>query len=174
MAIGNTAGKIHNLSIGQFHRRFIMQVNLYGMSFLTEGITFYLWSPWRCMAIEHRLFEAIRVLPGTHFKQEPDEISIEIESEKTWKLAREAVERTLKGWQEEASDAGGERRAWRWLMEADTDADGYDMNGDPACFWVYLRALVERGGPDDGEKAEEIDFNGFGMSFRTTNADEEE
>ena len=31
----------------------------------------------------------------------------------------------LKGWQEEA-ETGSEKRTWRWLLEGDTDADGYD------------------------------------------------
>ena len=144
-----------------------MQVNLYGMSFLTEGITFYLWSPWRCMAIEHRLFEAIRVLPGTQFTKELDEVSVEVTSEKTWDLAREAVERTLKGWQEEAADAGTDRRSWYWLIESDTDIHGYDHGGEEANLWCFLRLVVESGAEANGEggKTDMIDLEGFGMSI---------
>ena len=43
--------------------------------------------------------------------------------------ALNAVSRVLKGWQEDA-DPAGEKRSWRWLLEADTDADGYDHGGE--------------------------------------------
>jgi hypothetical protein len=135
------------------------------MTFITKGITFYLWSPWRCMAIEHRLFEAIRLLPGTEFTQTPDELSIEIKTDKVWKLAREAVERTLKGWQEEATDSGTDRRSWYWLIESDTDANGYDHNGEAAHIWCFVRLMIESGSDINGEggKVDMIDLEGFGF-----------
>ena len=87
-----------------------------------------------------------------------------VEDTKVWKAAVQGMERVLKGWQEEASEAGTDRRTWRWMLESDVDADGYDLNGEKACFWVYLRLALDRGGPGDSEKGEDIDLNGFGIS----------
>ena len=42
------------------------------------------------------------------------EVRANVGDVKTWKQALTAVCRVLKGWQEEATDAGRERRAWRW------------------------------------------------------------
>jgi len=151
-----------------------MQVELFNLKMVCDSVVCHLWSPWRCSALEIRLFDAVKRLPGAVPSALPDELKLRITSADVWAQAHDAMLTILKGWQEEASEAGGERRAWRWLLEADCDADGYDMNGDPTCFWVYMRALVERGGPDDGEKAEEIDFNGFGLSFRNKEADDDE
>jgi hypothetical protein len=74
----------------------------------------------------------------------------------------QAVARVLKGWQEEA-EPGSERRTWRWLMEGDTDEAGYDHNGEPTSLWCFLRVGLERGGPGDMEKAEDVDLDGFGL-----------
>ena len=41
-----------------------MRIDFYGLAFETPRVTFYLWSPWRAAAMEHRLFDAIRALPG--------------------------------------------------------------------------------------------------------------
>ncbi len=83
---------------------------------------------------------------------------------KGWRVAVQNISRVLKGWQEEATDGGkDERRAWRWLLEADVDASGYDMAGEKASFWCYLRLSIERGGPGEAEKGEDIDLNGFGV-----------
>jgi hypothetical protein len=144
-----------------------MQVGLYGLRFVTEKATFFLWSPWRATAIEHRIFEAIRQLPGATLQNEPDELRIDIEEEKTWKLAIKAVERVLKGWQEEASDSNGDRRAWYWLMESDTDANGYDHAGEAAQLWGYLRLLLEGPTEQNGDpgKGEWIDLEGFGFKI---------
>jgi hypothetical protein len=74
------------------------------------------------------------------------------------------LSRVLKGWQEEATDGGkDERRSWRWLLEADTDASGYDMQGEKSSFWAYLRLSIDRGGPGEAEKGEDVDLNGFGV-----------
>jgi hypothetical protein len=149
-----------------------MRVDLYGMTFETAEVTFYLWSPWRAAAIEHRLFDAIRQLPHVKAETAPDELQAGVTEGKTVKQALLAVERILKGWQEEASDAGGDRRLWRWLVEADTDAHGYDHTGERASIWAFLRLTLERNAPGETEKGmEEIDLNGFG--FRIWGAVEE-
>src|SRR5947199_267169 len=97
-----------------------MRVDFYGLVFETPKVTVYLWSPWRASALEHRLFEAVHGLPGLRTVQEADEMHVEITDAKTWRSALQGVCRVIKGWQEEA-DPGTERRAWRWLLEADTD-----------------------------------------------------
>lgn len=141
-----------------------MQVELFGLTMDAPGVTFYLWSPWRCSAIEHRLFDALKAIPGTRHEQEPEEHRLHIGDPKGWRLALQHMSRVLKGWQEEASDSGKEeRRSWRWLIEADVDANGYDMHGDKASFWGYLRLSLDRGGPADPEKGEDIDLNGLGL-----------
>ncbi len=45
------------------------------------------------------------------------------------------------------------------------DSSGYDMNGEKACWWAYVRLSLDRGGPGEQEKGEDIDLNGFGVSF---------
>ena len=139
-----------------------MRVEFYGLTFDTPRVTCYLWSPWRAAALEHRLFEVVRQLPGVQFEQEPDEVRAHIPDAKTWKLALNAMCRVLKGWQEEA-DQGRERRAWRWLLEGDTDDHGYDHAGEPASLWAFLRLGVDRGNVEEGEKGEDVDMNGFGL-----------
>ena len=141
-----------------------MRVDLFGLAMDAPGVTVYLWSPWRCSAIEHKLFDAIRAVPGVTREETPDELRIHIEEAKGWRAAVQNVSRVLKGWQEEAADVGkDERRSWRWLVEADVDANGYDMAGEKASFWAYLRLSVDRGGPGEAEKGEDIDLNGFGV-----------
>jgi hypothetical protein len=36
-----------------------MRVDLFGLTMDAPGVTFYLWSPWRCSALEHKLFYAL-------------------------------------------------------------------------------------------------------------------
>ena len=139
-----------------------MRVDLYGLTFETPRVTFYLWSPWRAAAIEHRLFDALRGLPRVEVEQGPDELRLHLGDQRTCRAALQAVARVLKGWQEEA-DPGSERRSWRWLLEADTDADGYDHNGEPTSLWGFLRLSLERGGPGEPDKGEDIDLEGFGL-----------
>lgn len=139
-----------------------MQVEFHGLMFETARVTFYLWSPWRAAAIEHRLFEAVRALPRADAEETEDERRVHVSDPKTWRAALQALARVLKGWQEEAG-TGGEKRSWRWLLEGDSDHDGYDHTGEVASLWIFLRATVERGGPEDADK-EEIDLEGF--SFR--------
>lgn len=147
-----------------------MRVDLYGLCFETAGVTFYLWSPWRASAIEHRLFDAIRQLPQAEPENSPDELRIHFKDPKPVRQAIQAVERILKGWQEEASDSGSDRRVWRWLIEADTDAAGYDHTGERTSIWGFLRLSLERNAPGEGERGEDIDMNGFGV--RVWNAEE--
>src|SRR5271166_876842 len=139
-----------------------MRVEIYGLVLDTPRVVFYLWSPWRAAALEHRLFEALRPLPRVESEEGPDEWRLLVEDPKTLRAALQAVARVLKGWQEEA-DPGSERRSWRWLLEGDTDADGYDHTGEPVSLWGFLRLGLERGVPGESEKPEDIDLEGFGL-----------
>jgi hypothetical protein len=144
-----------------------MRFNLYGLTFETPHVTFYLWSPWRSAHLEHRLFDAVRQLPHAKVEEGPDELRIQIADPKTSRAAVQAVARVLKGWQEEA-ERGSERRTWRWLLEADTDHDGYDHTGESASMWGFLRVSLERGGPGEPDKGEDIDLQGFGLQIAGT------
>src|SRR5258708_23665148 len=135
-----------------------MRVELYGLTFEPSGVTFYLWSPWRAAAIEHRLFDAIRQIPQAEPETSPDELRVSFKDPKPVRLVFQSVERILKGWQEEASDSGSDRRVWRWLVEADTDAAGYDHAGDRASLWGFFRLSLQRGSPRDREPREDIDI----------------
>jgi hypothetical protein len=139
-----------------------MRFDFYGLAFETPRVIFHLWSPWRATALEHRLFEALRQLPRAELEEGPDERRLVLSEPRSCRAALQAISRVLKGWQEEA-EAGGERRTWRWLLEADTDEAGYDHNGEPASVWCFLRVGLERGGPGEPEKGEDIDLDGFGM-----------
>ena len=48
-----------------------MRIDLYGITFDGPAVTYYLWSPWRCTALEHRLFEVVRALPRAGWAQLP-------------------------------------------------------------------------------------------------------
>ena len=139
-----------------------MRINFYGLTFETPGVTFYLWSPWRAAALEHRLFEAVRQLPRVEAEELPDELRLHLGDAKSCRAALQAVARVLKGWQEEA-DPHSERRTWRWLLEADTDADGYDHTGEAASVWLLVRVSLDRGSPGEPDKGEDIDLEGFGL-----------
>ena len=141
----------------------IMQVDFYGQKFEVARVTCYLWSPWRAAAIEHRLFNEIKQLPGVHLEQQPDEMRVQIADVNTWKLALVNMSRLLKGWQEEVASTGKERRVYRWLIEGDTDEHGYDHTGEVASIWIYLRAGLDRGEFDDADPSEWIDLHGFGL-----------
>ena len=142
-----------------------MRVDVYVLLFESQGLTCHLWSPWRCSQLEHRLFDAVKSLSDVEAESAPDELQLHIADAKTSKLAMQALARVLKGWQEEATDSGTERRSWRWLVEADTDSNGYDMNGEKAVLWLYPRLSLDRGGPGEAEKGEDVDLNGFGLSI---------
>jgi hypothetical protein len=139
-----------------------MRFEFYGLAFETPRVIFHLWSPWRATALEHRLFDALRLLPRAELEEEGDEHRLGLTDPKTCRMALQAISRVLKGWQEEA-DAGSERRTWRWLMEGDTDDAGYDHNGEPASLWGFLRVGLERGGPGEPDKGEDVDLDGFGL-----------
>ena len=113
------------------------------------------------------MFDAIRAAGHGQPESAPDKWRIAIKDAKTWRSALQGVERVLKGWQEEA-DPGSERRSWRWLLEGDSDADGYDHTGEPTCLWGIIRVSVEHGGPDEAEK-EDIDLEGFGLRILAAN-----
>lgn len=140
-----------------------MRVDFYGLALEAPKVTCYLYSPWRASALEHRLFDAVRNLPTVTPEQDFDELRTVISDNKTWKTALNAMVRVLKGWQEESDQR--EKRAWRWLLEGDTDDHGFDHAGEPACLWAFLRLAVDRGSFDDHEKTEEIDLNGFGLKI---------
>jgi len=140
-----------------------MRIEFHGLIFDTPRVSFHLWSPWRSSQLEHRLFQAVRTLPKVKAESGPDEWRVIVSESKGWTDALQALERVLKGWQEDA-DPGGERRTWRWLLEGDADADGYDHNGEPFSIWGFLQVGLERGGPSDQEKTEDVDMHGF--SFR--------
>jgi hypothetical protein len=141
-----------------------MRVDLFGLMMETTSVTFYLWSPWRCSLLEHKLFESLKSLPNTTLEATPEELRLHITDQKSWKTASQSLSRVLKGWQEEASDVGkDERRAWRWLLEADVDASGYDMQGERSSFWAYVRLSIDRGGPGEMNNGEDMDLNGFGV-----------
>jgi hypothetical protein len=139
-----------------------MRVEFYGLLFETPHVTFHLWSPWRAAALEHRLFEAVRGLPRVEAETTSEEWRLHVSDPKTWRAAMQAVARVLKGWQEEA-DPGSERRMWRWLLEGDSDSDGYDHTGEPFSLWGILRISLERGGPGEPDKGEDLDLEGFGL-----------
>jgi hypothetical protein len=139
-----------------------MRIDFHGLVFETTHISIYLWTPWRASELEHRLFDAVRQATHGMVEEKPDEVRLDVRDTKGWRSALQALVRVLKGWQEEA-DAGRERRAFRWLLEGDCDHHGYDSLGEPLSLWMFLRLGVDRGGPDDGEKAEEIDLQGFGL-----------
>lgn len=139
-----------------------MLFDFYGLSMETPRVTFFLVSPWRASALEHRIFEAIRQLPRIDKEELPDELRLHVSDPKTARAALQAVAHVLMGWQEEA-DPGTEKRGWRWLVESDTDAGGYDHTGELFCLWAFLRLSLERGGLGEPEKGEDLDMEGFGL-----------
>lgn len=140
-----------------------MQIDLYGLTMEAPGVSFYLWSPWRSAALEHKLFESVTSVPSAQLERSADELSLDVTEVKGWKLAVLNMERVLKGWQEEGVDAENEKRSWRWLLEADVDANGFDHKGERSAFWLFLRLAIDRGGPGEVEKGEDVDLNNFGV-----------
>jgi hypothetical protein len=140
-----------------------MRVDFFGLAFESAQVTVHLWSPWRASALEHRLFEAVGQALRAEPESGPDELRLVITDPKSWRTALQALSRVLKGWQEEAVPGGGERRTWCWLLEGDTDANGYDHAGEPTSLWGIIRVGIDRGSPGEGEKGEDIDLEGFGI-----------
>jgi hypothetical protein len=139
-----------------------MRVEFFGLVFEAPQVSFHLWTPWRAAALEHRLFDSLRGLPRAEIEEHPDEWSLRVNDPKCWQTAIQTLSRVLKGWQEEA-EMGNERRSWRWLLEGDTDGDGYDNHGEPTTLWGIVRVSVDRGGPGEPEKGEDIDMEGFSL-----------
>ena len=94
-----------------------MRVDFFGLAFEAPRVTFFLRSPWRSSHLEHRLFDAVQNLPRVEREEAPEELRVHISDPKTWRSALQATTRVLKGWEEEA-DPGGEKRSWRWMLEA--------------------------------------------------------
>ena len=139
-----------------------MRVDLYGLAFEAPRVSFHLWSPWRASQLEHRLFDAVKNVPRVELEKGPDEWRLLVADPKTCRAAIQAVTRVLKGWQEEA-DPGSERRGWRWLVEGDTDAHGYDHTGEVASVWLLVRVSLDRGAPGEPEKGEDVDLEDFSV-----------
>jgi hypothetical protein len=148
-----------------------MRIDLYGLAFETPRVYFHLWTPWRAMQLEHRLFEAVRQLPRTAVEQGVDGLRIPVSDPRLFRQAVQNVERVLKGWQEEA-DRAVERRNWCWVIEGDTNCDGYDQGGEPACLWALISTAIERGGPDSQDKNEEIDLEGFSLQIERSSSED--
>jgi hypothetical protein len=142
-----------------------MRIDLYGLAFETPKVTVHLWSPWRSTALEHRLFETISASLRSPPEKSDDELQSHITDPKTWKNALLAVSKVLKGWQEDAELGNGERRSWRWMLEANTDANGYDHHGETASLWAFLRLSLDRAEPGETDKGEDIDLDGFGLQI---------
>jgi hypothetical protein len=139
-----------------------MRVDLYGLAFETPRVSFHLWSPWRASQLEHRLFEAVKNVPRVELEKAPDEWRLLVADPKTCRAAVQAITRVMKGWQEEA-DPGSERRTWRWLVEGDIDAHGYDHTGEVASVWLLVRVSLERGAAREPEKGEDVDLEDFSV-----------
>lgn len=82
--------------------------------------------------------------------------------QKAWKQALQSLSRVLKGWQEEAADAGTDRRSWRWLLGGRLDPSGYDLNGEKASI-LEVRPARPGSGRPRGAEGRNIDLNGFGV-----------
>ena len=142
-----------------------MQIEFFGLKFEASRITCTLGVPWRATALEHRLFNEVKQLPDVHLESTPDELRVQIADVKVWKQAMLNMSRLLKGWQEEATSAGKERRLYRWLLEGDTDEHGYDHANEVACLYIYLRVGLDRGDLEQEEPSEWIDLSAFGLQF---------
>ena len=142
-----------------------MRIDFYGLSFETPQVSVHLWSPWRASALEHRLFEGIVAALKEPIEKGPDEFQVHISDARSWKNALQAASRVLKGWQEDAEPGNGERRSWRWMLEANTDANGYDHTGEAASLWAFLRLGLDRGEPGEPDKGEDIDLDGLGLQI---------
>ena len=77
-----------------------MRVDFFGLAFETPRVSFYLWSPWRSSAMEHKLFQAVASLPKVQIEQAPDESHVHINDPRTWRAALQAISRVLSDAQE--------------------------------------------------------------------------
>jgi hypothetical protein len=142
-----------------------MRIDIFGLAFETPRVTAHLWSPWRSTELEHRLFKVVADGIKEPIEKFPDGLQTHITDPKTWRQALQGVSRVLKGWQEDAEPGNGERRSWRWMIEANTDANGYDHTGEPASIWAFVRLALDRGEPGEPDKGEDIDLDGFGLQI---------
>jgi len=140
-----------------------MRVELFGLCFETPGVTAHLWSSWRASTLETRMFDLLKALSPTVYEKSDDEHRLHIDDAKVWKTAMNTISRVMKGWQEEASDNGGERRSWCWMVEGDVGASGYDHTGEPANLWAFLRLTLDLNRPGEAEKAEIVDLDNLGF-----------
>src|SRR5262245_17927978 len=62
-----------------------MRVDLFGLAMDAPGVTAYLWSPWRCSALEHKMFDSLTPIPGVEVEKEADELRLHITDPKAWK-----------------------------------------------------------------------------------------
>src|SRR5947209_4993881 len=147
-----------------------MRIDFHGLVLETPHISIYLWTPWRASALEHRLFDAVRQVIHETPEEQPDELRLDIEEPKQWRAALQAMVRVLKGWQEDG-DPGRERRAFRWLLEGDSDSNGYDSLGEPVSLWLFLRLSLERGEPGEPDRGEEFELEGVGVRIWAEHGD---
>ena len=146
-----------------------MLFDLYGLAVESPKITFFLRTPWRASALEHRLFDAISQIIQATPEKDPEEIRLSTTDPKVFKQGIQAVARILMGWQEDA-DPAMEKRNWRWMVEGDTDHGCYDHTGEPFALWGFLRLSIERGGIGESDKGEDIDLEEFGIRIHTNRA----
>ena len=146
-----------------------MRVDFYGLAFETPRVTFYLWSPWRATALEHRLFESVSKVPRVEAEAGPDERRLHVTDPKALRAAVQVVARVLKGWQEEA-DAASERRSgagyWKEIRTptATTTRANPPASGDSSALaWnAAARAITKRGKTSTWKGSE----SGFGARAR--------
>ncbi len=149
-----------------------MQISLYSIKFIAQDITIYLWSPWRATALEHRLFDVCRNLPACKVEEEPDEWRIQLKDQASWQKIVQIIARVLDGWKEEANEIGREHRSWYWVIEAETDRNGYDSEGEPSSVWAYIQLGIEEGNPGEEKSSETLTLDG--LSFRFWNESQAE
>lgn len=143
-----------------------MKINVGGICLETPKVIVFLKSPWRANALEHKLFESVSTLKGLKAEEVQDELRITLKDEEKFQTVLENWTRILKGWQEDAV-LGMEHRAWCWLFEGDTDADGYDHHGTPASLWMLVRVIIEHAEMNpDVPKLEHIDLESFGIEIK--------
>ena len=64
-----------------------MRVDLFGLTMDAPEVTFYLWSPWRCSFLEHKLFDSLKSVPNAKLEPGQDELRLTVADQKGWKAA---------------------------------------------------------------------------------------
>ena len=140
----------------------------YGLAFETPRVIFHLWSPWRATALEHRLFEAVRLLPRTELEEAPDERRLLIPTPRPagWRSGPLPRAQGLAGGGRPrqrtprlALAAGGRHRRRRLRPQRRAGQ-----------LWGFLRLGLDRGGLGEPEKGEDIDLDGFGLEITAEGA----